>query len=65
MPAPDAGESIALGVAGERLRAERDLAIRNAHHHGVPVASIARMLKMSIEAVSRIVADHPVGAPKS
>jgi hypothetical protein len=50
-----AGVDVALAVAGERLRAERDSAMRGAHRHGVPIASIARMMKMSIQGVSRIV----------
>jgi Mor family transcriptional regulator len=60
MPAADgsangAGDAVALAAAGERIRAERDWAIRGAHHHGVPVASIARMMKMSVQSVARIV----------
>jgi hypothetical protein len=60
MPAPDgsangAGDGIALAAAGERIRAERDWAIRGAHGHGVPIASIARMMKMSVQSVARIV----------
>jgi hypothetical protein len=60
MPAPDdptggAGDAIALAAAGERIRAERDWAMRGAHHHGVPMASIARMMKMSVQSVAQIV----------
>jgi hypothetical protein len=45
----------ALAAVGERLRAERDCAIRGAHRHGVPIAAIARMMKMSIQLISQIV----------
>jgi hypothetical protein len=60
MPAPDdpangAGDDGALAAVGERLLAERDGAIRGAHGHGVPIASIARMMKMSVQSVARIV----------
>ena len=60
MPAPDdpvsgAGDDAALAAVGERLRAERDGAIRGAHHHGVPIAAIARMMKMSVQSVAQIV----------
>jgi hypothetical protein len=60
MPAPDdrvngAGDQVALAAVGERLRAERDGAMRGAHRHGVPIAAIARMMKMSIQRVSRII----------
>lgn len=64
MPAPDgsadgAGDGSALAAAGARIRAERDWAIRGAHRHGVPIASIARMMKMSVQSVARIVsAEH-------
>jgi hypothetical protein len=54
---PDAGGTVALASAGARLRAERDSAIRGAHGDGVPVASIARMMKMSVQRVSQIVGD--------
>jgi len=47
---------MALAAAGKRIRAERDRAIRGAHRHGVPIAAIARMMKMSVQSVSRIVA---------
>jgi hypothetical protein len=46
----------ALAAVGERLRAERDCAIRGAHRHGVPIAAIARMMKMSVQLISQIVA---------
>jgi hypothetical protein len=60
MPAPDdpvdgAGDGIALAAAGERIRAERDWAMRGAHRHGVPIAAIARMMKMSVQSVAQIV----------
>jgi hypothetical protein len=60
MPAPDdpidgMGGDIALAAAGERIRAERDWAIRGAHRHGVPIAAIARMMKMSVQRVAQIV----------
>jgi hypothetical protein len=60
MPAPDdpangRGDDGALAAVGQRLRAERDGAIRGAHHHGVPIAAIARMMKMSIQSVAQIV----------
>jgi hypothetical protein len=60
MPAPDdrvngAGDQVALAAVGERLRAERDWAIRGAHGHGMPIAAIARMMKMSVQRVSQIV----------
>jgi hypothetical protein len=60
MPAPDhsvddAGNGIALAAAGERIRAERDWAIRGAHLHGVPIPAIARMMKMSVQSVAQIV----------
>lgn len=60
MPAPEdlgngAGDEVALAAAGERLRAERDWAIRGAHRHGVPIAAIARMMKMSVQSVAQIV----------
>ena len=60
MPAPDdpmdgTGDDVALAAAGERIRAERDWAIRGAHRHGVPVAAIARMMKMSVQSVAQIV----------
>jgi hypothetical protein len=64
MPAPDepvngAGGEVALAAVGERLRAERDWAIRGAHRHGVPIAAIARMMKMSVQRITQIIgADH-------
>jgi hypothetical protein len=53
--ANDASGEAALAAVGERLRAERDCAIRGAHHHGVPIAAIARMMKMSVQLISQIV----------
>jgi hypothetical protein len=53
--ADGAKEEVALAAVGERLRAERDGAIRGAHHHGVPIAAIARMMKMSFQHVSQII----------
>jgi hypothetical protein len=58
-PAHGAGDGVALAAAGERIRAERDWAIRGAHRHGVPVASIARMMKMSVQSVAQIVSGQP------
>jgi hypothetical protein len=60
MPAPDdpvdgAGDGVALAAAGDRIRAERDWAMRGAHRHGVPIAAIARMMKMSVQSVAQIV----------
>ena len=60
MPASDdpvegTGDDIALAEAGDRIRAERDWAMRGAHRHGVPIASIARMMKMSVQSVAQIV----------
>lgn len=52
----DARGTVALSSVGDRIRAERDWAIRGAHRHGVPVASIARMMKMSVQRISEIVA---------
>jgi hypothetical protein len=54
-PADDTRDQAALVAAGERIRDERDEAMRGAHHHGVPIAAIARMMKMSIQRVSQIV----------
>jgi hypothetical protein len=51
----DAQGTPALVSVGERLRDERDWAIRGAHGHGVPIPAIARMMKMSIQRVSQIV----------
>ena len=53
--AADVSGEAALAAVGERLRAERDSAIRGAHHHGVPIAAIARMMKMSVQLISQIV----------
>jgi hypothetical protein len=63
MPAPDesvdvAGDGIALAAAGDRIRAERDWAIRGAHRPGVPIAAIARMMKMSVRSVAQIVGNR-------
>ena len=55
-PAGDARAEAAMAAAGERLRAERDWAIRGAHRHGVPIAAIARMMKISVQRISQIVA---------
>jgi hypothetical protein len=54
-PADDSGEEATLAAVGESLRAERDRAICGAHHHGVPIAAIARMMKMSDRDISQIV----------
>jgi hypothetical protein len=54
--ADDVRGEVALAAVGERLRAERDWAIRGAHRHGVPIAAIARMMKMSVQCISQIVA---------
>jgi hypothetical protein len=53
--AADVSGEAALAAVGERLRAERDCAIRGAHDHGVPIAAIARMMKMSVQLISEIV----------
>jgi hypothetical protein len=60
MPAPDdpvdgVGDGVALAAAGDRIRAERDWAMRGAHRHGLPIASIARIMKMSVQSVAQIV----------
>lgn len=55
-PVDDSGEEAVLAAVGERLRAERDRAICGAHCHGVPIAAIARMMKMSNQDVSQIIA---------
>lgn len=54
---PEVGsrEEAILAAVGERLRAERDVAICGAHDHGVPIATIARMMKMSDQAVAQII----------
>ena len=44
-----------VAAVGDRLQDQRDAAIRGAHSHGVPSAAIARMLKMSVQRVSRII----------
>jgi hypothetical protein len=53
--ADGAGDKVALAAVGERLRAERDGAMRGAHHHGVPISAVARMMKMTVQRVSRII----------
>jgi hypothetical protein len=58
-PADDSSEEAVLAAVGERLCAERDRAICGAHGHGVPIAAIARMMKMSDRDVSQIVAAEP------
>ena len=40
---------------GERLRAERDRAIRAAYRKGLPMAAIARVLAISHQRVSQVV----------
>jgi hypothetical protein len=52
----DARSTIALAFVADRLRAERDWAIRGAHRHGLPIASIARMMNMTVQSVAQIVA---------
>jgi DNA-directed RNA polymerase specialized sigma24 family protein len=44
-----------LEEAAERLRAERDEAIRQAYKDGLPMADIAKVLNMSHQRVSQIV----------
>jgi hypothetical protein len=44
----------ALAAARERLRVERDRAIRGAHRHGVPSASLVRMTKISPARIAEI-----------
>jgi DNA-directed RNA polymerase specialized sigma subunit len=39
----------------ERLRADRDRAIREAYKDGLPMAAIAKVLKMSHQRISQIV----------
>jgi hypothetical protein len=53
--ADGAGGEVAMAALVERLCAERDGAMRGAHHHGVPIASIARMMKMSVQRVAQII----------
>jgi hypothetical protein len=53
--ADGSGNDGALAAAGDRIRAERDWAMRGAHRHGVPIAAIARMMKMSVQSVAQIV----------
>ena len=43
-----------LERAAERLRSDRDKAIRAAHKAGLPMADIAHVLKMSHQRVSQI-----------
>jgi hypothetical protein len=46
---------VAVGASSGRLSGP----LLGAHRHGVPIASIARMMKMSVQSVARIVsADH-------
>ena len=42
------------GKAAERLRAERDEAIRQAHKEGMPLRDIAAVVRLSHQHVSRI-----------
>ncbi len=44
-----------LEQMAERLRAERDRVIRQAYKDGLPMADIARILKMSHQRISQIV----------
>jgi DNA-directed RNA polymerase specialized sigma subunit len=44
-----------LEKQAEKLREERDKAIRTAHREGLPMKDIARVLKMSHQRVSQIV----------
>jgi transposase-like protein len=44
-----------LEERGEKLRGDRDKAIRTAYREGLPMAEIARVLKMSHQRVSQIV----------
>lgn len=44
-----------LEERAEKLRADRDKAIRTAYREGLPMAEIARVLKMSHQRVSQIV----------
>jgi DNA-directed RNA polymerase specialized sigma subunit len=44
-----------LGRLTERLRGDRDRAIRQAYKDGLPMADIARILDMSHQRVSQIV----------
>jgi len=50
-----ASEEAILAAVGERLRDERDRAICGAHRHGLPIAAIARMMKMSDQDVAQII----------
>lgn len=44
-----------LGRLAERLREDRDRAIRQAYKGGLPMADIARILDMSHQRISQIV----------
>jgi transposase-like protein len=44
-----------LGRLAERLREDRDRAIRQAYKDGLPMADIARILHMSHQRISQIV----------
>lgn len=44
-----------LGRLAERLRGDRDRAIRQAYKDGLPMADIARILDMSHQRISQIV----------
>jgi DNA-directed RNA polymerase specialized sigma24 family protein len=44
-----------LGRLAERLREDRDRAIRQAYKDGLPMADIARILDMSHQRISQIV----------
>lgn len=44
-----------LAIQAQRLREERDQAIRRAYREDVPMADIARVLTMSHQRVSQIV----------
>jgi hypothetical protein len=54
-PAENSSEEAILAAVGERLRDERDRAICGAHRHGLPIAAIARMMKMSDQDVAQII----------
>ena len=45
----------ALERSGERLRAERDKAIRAAYQGGLPMSAIAQVMELSHQRVSQIV----------
>jgi DNA-directed RNA polymerase specialized sigma subunit len=44
-----------LADASERLQVERDRAVRVAYREGLPMAAIARVIKISHQRVSQIV----------